>query len=464
MSKPRNNPGITVYKPKNRPTWSYRLELPADPLTNDRQRENRGGFATEDDAWNAALESQAAHNKGHHVKPSRRKVDQFLDEWLDTIKDAIKQSTHQNYVDYATAYVKPTIGKKQLQGELTVQVLNAFYRHLLNHGRIKPDNNSVMYEYWLKHKSDRDGRGASPEAVAAACKTTIHAARSAVARYRRGRIAKPTTPGLAPKTVQNIHRMLHRALGDAVAWQYVALNPAEHARPPRIRRSAKRRTHNVWTVDELAAWLNVALADRFAGMWVLAATTGMRRSELAGVTRDKLDLDRAMLAIEDTRVVVAGAAVDEDGKSDSGWREISLDAFTGAALRSYVEMLDKEREAFGPDYTDHGTLMCFEDGRTLHPDTITRTFNRLVDRAGVRRIRLHDVRHTYATLALDKGIDPKILSDRVGHAHMGVTLQIYGHRSTGKDRGAAEQLGNLISDAIRRRISPDEGDPDGVTT
>ena len=115
-------------------------------------------------------------------------------------------------------------------------------------------------------------------------------------------------------------------------------------------------------------------------------------------------------------------------------------------------MLDEERAAFGADYPSHGKLMCLEDGRRLHPDTITRRFNRLVDRAGVRRIRLHDVRHTYATLATDEGIEPKIVSDRVGHANMAVTFQIYTHRSTGRDRDAAERIGDLIRRAV------DEGD------
>jgi integrase len=238
--------------------------------------------------------------------------------------------------------------------------------------------------------------------------------------------------------------MLHRALKDAVAWDYLAFNPAEHASLPRISRAAKRRTRAVWTVDDLAAWLRVALTDRFAGMWVLAATSGMRRSELAGAQRDMLDLDNATLTIEDTRVVVDGKAIDSDGKSDSGWRVISLDAFTVSELRTYLATLDEERAAFGTDYPTHGRLMCFEDGRTLHPDTITRRFNRLVDRAGVPRIRLHDVRHTYATLAMDSGIDPKIVSDRVGHSNMAVTLQIYTHRSSGRDRAAAEHIGDLI--------------------
>jgi len=87
------------------------------------------------------------------------------------------------------------------------------------------------------------------------------------------------------------------------------------------------------------------------------------------------------------------------------------------------------------------------DGRRLHPDTLTRRFNRLVDRARVPRIRLQDVRHTYATLAMDAGADPKVLSDRIGHANTSITLQVYAHRSTGLDRPIAEKMSQLIAAA-----------------
>ena len=191
--------------------------------------------------------------------------------------------------------------------------------------------------------------------------------------------------------------------------------------------------------------MRVALTDRFAALWVLAATSGMRRSELAGVDRELLDLDAATLSIEDTRVVVAGQTIDSDGKSNSGVRTISLDGFTVELLRQYLASLDDERDAFGPDYdATHGKLMRYADGRRLHADTVTRRFNRLVDLAGVRRIRLHDVRHTYATLSLDAGVHAKIVSDRIGHAHEGITVQIYGHRSTGHDREAAELVAGLL--------------------
>ena len=173
----------------------------------------------------------------------------------------------------------------------------------------------------------------------------------------------------------------------------------------------------------------------------------MRRSELAGVRRDMLDLAGGRLHIEDTRVVVNGQARASDGKSSAGRRDISLDSFTCQELAKLLILLDRERRASDAGYPSQGLLMVNETGRPLHPDTITAHFNRLVDRAGVKRIRLHDVRHTYATLALDTGVDPKTLSDRIGHANMSVTMQIYGHRSHGRDQAMAQNLGDLIQSA-----------------
>ena len=91
-------------------------------------------------------------------------------------------------------------------------------------------------------------------------------------------------------------------------------------------------------------------------------------------------------------------------------------------------MLDTEKEAFGDSYRDSGWLVCHPDGRPVHPDTIIDRLNKLIDRAGVKRIRLHDVRHTYATTSLDAGVDPKIVADRIGHANMAYTLAIYTSR------------------------------------
>ena len=395
-------PGVVVYKRGNK--WAYRVELERDPLTNARQWEYQSGFATEDEAWTAGVKAKSDHKHGRRVAPNKRTVADFLAEWMAAIQESIKPSTYVNYSDYQEAYVLPAIGKKPLQ-EVDVPLLNALYRHLLTAGRCKPDSNALMYEYW--ESRTRAGHDPKPKEVVIHCGVSIYAAQRAVARYRAGRLPVAKSPGLAPKTVKNVHRMLHRALADAVAWRYLEYNPAEHASLPRESRKGTRNRGTTWTPEELAAWLAVAVQDRDAGIWVLAATTGMRRSELAGAERDLLDLDAAVLEIGDTRVVVDGKAEESDGKTESGRRTISLDTLTVDYLRRHLAMLDAEKEAFGGIYRDSGKLMRNPDGTAIHPDTITRRFNRLVDKAGVRRIRLHDVRHTYATMSLDAGIDPE---------------------------------------------------------
>ena len=142
------------------------------------------------------------------------------------------------------------------------------------------------------------------------------------------------------------------------------------------------------------------------------------------VRRSGLDLDAGTLDIDETLISVAGRAEESDGKTAAGVRCVALDAFTVEALRGHLAMLDEERRAFGEAYHGGGWLYVWPDGRRPHPDSVTDRFNRLVDRAGVRRIRLHDVRHTYATLALNSGVEPKIVSDRVGHSNPGITFQI----------------------------------------
>jgi integrase len=124
-------------------------------------------------------------------------------------------------------------------------------------------------------------------------------------------------------------------------------------------------------------------------------------------------------------------------------------------LRRYVERIDDERAAYAGSYPKHDYIMVGPEGRPLHPDTITTRFNRLVDRAGVPHIRLHDVRHTYATMAQDAGHNVKTLSERIGHADLAITQTIYTHRLRGADRPLAQAMGDLIArcDSQRRPIS-----------
>jgi integrase len=152
------------------------------------------------------------------------------------------------------------------------------------------------------------------------------------------------------------------------------------------------------------------------------------------------------LTIAPTRVVVDGLAIDEDGKTQSGRRTVSLDPHTVAVLRGHLAMLNEEQKAWGSSYPDHGKLFRFQDGRPIHPDAITRRFNRLVDRTGLPRITLHGVRHSYATVSVDAGINPKAISERIGHSSVAFTMQTYVQRSGDlvRDASAAATVAELI--------------------
>jgi integrase len=184
--------------------------------------------------------------------------------------------------------------------------------------------------------------------------------------------------------------------------------------------------------------------DRFFALWVLEATSGMRRCELAGARRDLLDLDAGKLELEGTRVVVDGKVIESDGKTENAQHTLALDPFTLAVLKAYVEMLDQERKDLGPDYQDHGVLFCWENGQPPHPDTITRRFKKLARQAALPEIDLHDVRHGYATAGRNAKIDWKALSKRIGHADVAFTMKQYVQTGLEADREVANTLADLI--------------------
>jgi integrase len=247
-------------------------------------------------------------------------------------------------------------------------------------------------------------------------------------------------PGLEPKTVVNAHRMLHRAWEDFSVWG----GQNGISSMTRIRPESRARVARVWNVTQLRTFLQRTRSDRFFALWVLEATSGMRRCELAGARRELLDLAAGTLTIETTRVVVDGKVIESDGKTKNAQHALALDPFTLAVLRVHVEMLDQERRDFGPGYHEHGVLFCWENGTPPHPDTITRRFKRLAAAAGLPEIDLHDVRHSYATAGRDAKIDWKALSQRIGHADVAFTMQQYVQTDLQADREVANTLADLI--------------------
>jgi integrase len=388
------------------------------------------------------------------VTAARRKVAAALEEWLTRIEHSIKPSMAQNWRNYAAYYVIPYIGQRDVQ-DIDGAVCDALYAKLLSEGRVKARPKQQPAERPVH------ARRLSPDGRELPCRPygydTVRCYRKhtetdtligrPIEARKAGRWAaqieaspKKPAPGLEPKTVVNTHRMLHRAWEDFAVWGWAKRNVVSDAHPPRVPRKGRK----VWTVAQLQTFLQRARSDRFFALWVLEATSGMRRCELAGARRDLLDLDAGTLGIEVTRVVVDGKVIESDGKTENAQHVLALDPFTLTVLRTHVETLDQERKEFGPDYHDHGVLFCWEDGRPPHPDTITRRFKQLAAAAGLPEIDLHDVRHSYATAGRDAKIDWKALSKRIGHADVAFTMKQYVQTDLAADRQVANTLAELI--------------------
>jgi integrase len=319
------------------------------------------------------------------VRPSKRTLDSFLvSEWLPAVRN-LRPSTFSNYRTHIRTWVLPALGPIPLQ-QLSPAQLNAFYQALLTDGRL------------------RDSQG------------------------------------MAPKTVQNIHAILHRALRDAMRWGYVARNVADAVDPPKGLPAERQ----VWTPEQLRAFLTHVCEDRLYAAWLLVATTGLRRAELAGLRWVDVDFEAGRVSPRRPRVVVDYVVVESDAKTPKGRRSLALDPVTLATLKAHRVRQAEEKRIVGPGYQDSGLVFTMPDGSPIHPQRISAWFVQHTRAAGLPRIRLHDVRHSYATAALAAGVSPKVISQRLGHATIAITMDTYSHVIPGLDEQAAETVARLI--------------------
>lgn len=375
-----------VWRPKGSTSWYYVVDVGRDADGKRRQRK-RGGFATKREAEAALREVVNALDAGSYVAPDQVTVARFLvDEWLPSAARTLRPASHDQAQRLIRQYVVPTIGAVQLQ-RLSPAHLNALYAQLLATGR-------------------RDGTG------------------------------------LSPQTVALVHARLRRALGDAVKWGKVPRNVASLVAPPKVPKPAL----TVWDREDLRAFLEHVADDRLHAMWLLFATTGMRRGEVLGLRWVDVDLEASEVRIRQQRTEIQGRVHIGEPKSAAGRRTIALDPHTAAALRSYRQAQRRERMAWGPAWVDTGLVFTRENGEGLYPSYVSQLFVKHARAAKLPAIRLHDVRHSYATAALRAGVPVEVLSPRLGHGDIAITLRAYRHVRPGEDAAAAR----LAAEAIFR--------------
>jgi integrase len=354
-------------------------------------------WTTERDAKRALRQILAAADKGELIDPSRQPVSAYLGEWLDGLR--LAPSTVASYRKNVRLHIEPYIGAVPL-ASLTTARIDALYRQL-----------------------ERGGR----------------------ADYKAGE-------GLSARTVRYVHTILSAALAAAVRSHRLARNPAATATPPSARQARAPEMHP-WDAAQLAAFLGwSAEKSQLHAAWTLLAMTGMRRGEALALRWRDVDLDAATVSVRRSAGVVRvkgeGAEIAEGGTKSGKPRVIDVDAATVAVLRAHR----KARGGMALQLArDDALVFGDHEGRHLHPERFTRTFHaeltrcrKAVGEDKLPAIRLHDLRHTHATLLLANREPIKTVSERLGHASATITMQVYAHVLPGSQREAAELFAALI--------------------
>lgn len=245
------------------------------------------------------------------------------------------------------------------------------------------------------------------------------------------------TGGLSARTVGYTHRIVSHALKDAMRAGLLGRNPAAIVRPPR----APQPSTSTWTAEEVGRFLEFTTDDRLHALWAVLATTGMRRGEALGLKWSDVDLEHSTVTIRRALVVAGYEAYESKPKTASGMRLVHLHGRTADAL---VKHHASQGRVPGTVFTD-------ELGQPMHPDRITKLFKEHVKAADLPTIRLHDLRHTVATLALQAGIHTKVVQELLGHANVAITLDTYSHVAPVLHEQAAQAIGDLIFDRASGR-------------
>ena len=362
--------------------WDIVVELPRDPEGN-RRRLVRRGFRTRREAEAKLARVLDSLGKGSFVEPDRVSTGQYLNLWVDGLASLdLKASTIASYTMHVHRYLIPELGQVPLQ-------------------RLAPE-------------------------------------------HVRKLLATLSERGLSPATARRVHATLHRSLEAARDDRKLAMNPASlgQRKLPRVQR------HEIqpWSADELRAFLAHTRGHRLYAAFYLLAATGARRGEALGLRWSDIDLAEGRLFIRQSLIVINNVPRFESPKSDRG-RALRLDPPAVAVMKAHRTAQLEERARAGLGRPEpNGLVFTTEDGDLVHPTTFNRLFDKLSREAGLRHIRVHDLRHGYATLALRAGVNPKVVQQRLGHSSISVTMDIYSHVLDELD----DQAAGVLSWAMER--------------
>ncbi|MEV1065449.1 site-specific integrase [Streptomyces sp. NPDC050263] len=361
---------------------------------------------TRKEALAKLTEKIAASNRGLPVPSAQGSVAAYLTYWLENVAvHHLRENTHTRYTACANQYLTPGLGKKKLT-KLTAKDIRTWLNQL--------------------------------RTTCQCCTRRIDARRD---QPRCCAIGQCCSKLLSPLTLNYIHSVLKSALEHAVREEEIPRNVARNVRTgtPRPRR------FEPLTADEARQLLTDAQGHRLHALFELALHTGLRKGELLGLRWEDLDLDAGTAAIRRTlQRTNTGGLTTLPTKTRASERRIALPTRCLHSLKNHREQQQHERETAGTAWQHNGHVFTTGQGRPIDPTNLTRTFLTLLRKAGLRRIRFHDLRHSTATLLLEQGVELIVIKELLGHAHISVTATVYAHVRLRLQHDAIDLLGRAL--------------------
>ena len=361
--------------------WTFRVYVGKNLATGKRRQIYRGGFRTKKAAELAKAEFIAQVKKNGYFTPNHEKFDVFINNWLETV--------YKNEVQPTTF-------------ERTTSIVN---HHLLPAFAITQVSNIKTFD---------------------------------VQQFLANKISE----GLSPSYIKIMRNILSKAFQTAIDWELTNKNPMERVKGPSIERKKK----DVWSIEEVKKFLNQCDDLRWKIAFLIALHTGMRRGEILALKWKNVDFDKQSIKVKETLAYTKELGLFfKAPKTATSVREVIVSDILLDLLKELKLEQEKLEFRMGTSYHPYDLLISTIDGKPIHPRNLVRKFKQLIQKAELKEIAFHDLRHTNATLLMKQGVNPKIVSERLGHANVGITLDIYSHVDLEMQRESVIKLQEILS-------------------
>jgi integrase len=338
-----------------------------------RRQVFRGGFKKKADAEAEMVRILQEYNEGTYLEPSKQPFSDFMKKWFDLSYRKSVEETTANAIWYTVQNHLIPYFKNIPISHVSPRLIDQFYTDKLDHG-------------------------------------------------------------FSPKYIREFHNLLNRAFSQAIKWSFLKENPVSKATPPKI----KSKEVHPWTQEQAEKFLDLVKFTENEAFYIIAIFTGMRRGEILGLKWEDIDFDQGKIHVVRSLSRIRGKGlILKDVKTRKSKRQVSISPFVIEKLKKHLRQQKSLTKRLSEAYQNNGLVFTTFNGNPKDPNNVLREFNRYIKQANVPKISIHDLRHLHATLMLKFGENPKVVSERLGHSRVGITLDIYSHVTSDLQNEAA---------------------------